>query len=104
VRYLPWFKGLSDQRAAAHAINVMNNTKVGKQIISVTLHEPRKLRPEKIAERIAQGVPMGFGRNGSGLGTRRSSSPIRTDRRGRNPVPVDDGQPVSPISWPSVPN
>jgi hypothetical protein len=38
------------------------------------------------------------------LGTRRSSSPIRTDRRGRNPVSVDDGQPVSHISWSDVPD
>nr|ODN81175.1 hypothetical protein L203_05681 [Cryptococcus depauperatus CBS 7841] len=42
---------------AANAIKAMNGAEFGSQILSVTLHEPRKLRPEKIAER-AQSNPM----------------------------------------------
>ncbi|ODO03428.1 hypothetical protein L198_02275 [Cryptococcus wingfieldii CBS 7118] len=35
--------------------NAMNNKPFGRQTLCVTLHEPRKLRPDKIAERAALG-------------------------------------------------
>ena len=60
----------------------MDGQTIGKAIIAVTLHEPRKLRPEKIVERRANGVPTMYGRKAPGV--RRSTSPQRTDRRGRN--------------------
>ncbi|WRT67117.1 uncharacterized protein IL334_004083 [Kwoniella shivajii] len=67
---------------AASAIALMHNQKVGRNYLSVTLHEPRKLRPEKIAERVAQGLPTSLGRQSAAL-PRRSMSPVRTDRIGR---------------------
>jgi hypothetical protein len=57
---------------AAHAITVMNNTRVGSQQIAVTLHEPRKLRPEKQAERLGT-VSGNTSRRGSTVGTRQES-------------------------------
>lgn len=66
----------------------MNGTRVGGQIVSVTLHEPRKLRPEKVAERRALDVSMGYGRQA--IPNRRSSSPVRTDRRGRTDISSDE--------------
>ncbi|WWC90052.1 uncharacterized protein L201_004984 [Kwoniella dendrophila CBS 6074] len=64
---------------AAYAITTLHNQKLGRSTISVTLHEPRKLRPEKIAERMAEGLPVAFGRQSSTL-PRRSMSPVRSDR------------------------
>lgn len=64
-------------RVAAHAIATMNGTMVGKQVISVTLHEPRKVRPEKLAERRASISPVAYGR--SKVISRRSSSPEFTN-------------------------
>ncbi len=55
----------------------MNGKKIGNQEVTVTLHEPRKLRPEKLAERVAQGlIPLRSSRSFSGL----PISPIRLDR------------------------
>ncbi|KAK4688223.1 hypothetical protein P7C73_g1892, partial [Tremellales sp. Uapishka_1] len=65
------FVSFDTPEEAAKAILVMNGARVGSQTISVTLHEPRKLRPEKIAEREAQGLPR--------RSSRQSLSPIRGD-------------------------
>nr|XP_019042715.1 hypothetical protein I302_08421 [Kwoniella bestiolae CBS 10118]OCF21645.1 hypothetical protein I302_08421 [Kwoniella bestiolae CBS 10118] len=71
---------------AANAIARLHDQKLGRSTISVTLHEPRKLRPEKIAERVAHGLPVAYGRQSSSL-PRRSMSPVRTDRVGRGRQP-----------------
>ncbi|KAK8869837.1 hypothetical protein IAR55_000405 [Kwoniella newhampshirensis] len=71
---------------AANAIQVMNGTTVGSQQISVTLHEPRKLRPEKIAEKAVHGLPTTLGRHDPSA-PRRSMSPIRTFKTGRSRRP-----------------
>lgn len=72
--------------SAAHAITCMNGATVGSQSIAVTLHEPRKLRPEKIAERLASGLPLVSPHRTA----RSSASPVRFDRsalsRRRDPI------------------
>lgn len=72
----------AESRKAAKAVATMSGTIVSRQKITVTLHEPRKLRPEKMAERQVQGISVGHGRPTSM--NRRSSSPIRTDRKARS--------------------
>ncbi|OCF45496.1 hypothetical protein I317_00744 [Kwoniella heveanensis CBS 569] len=67
---------------AAKAINTFHDTVVGKSRISVTLHEPRKLRSEKMVERSDVGLPSSFGRHPAGA-PRRSMSPVRNERMGR---------------------
>ncbi|ORY33788.1 hypothetical protein BCR39DRAFT_557015 [Naematelia encephala] len=69
---------------ASQAIRIMNNAKVGTRLITVSLHEPRMVRPDKIAERVAKGEATFLGRKP--VSSRRSSSPTRTDRRGRLPI------------------
>ncbi|WWD15889.1 hypothetical protein CI109_100313 [Kwoniella shandongensis] len=76
---------------AASAIQVMNGTSVGRQRISVTLHEPRKLRPEKLAERAAQGLPVTPGGR-----QRRSMSPIRAGDKSSRSKRVPERKPSTP--------
>ncbi len=82
--------------SASHAIRTMNGTVVGSQTISVTLHEPRKIRPEKLAERQAMETSVHYGRQGHM--SRRSASPIRTDRRGRSERTSDEPRVNIPLS------
>ncbi|EIW69665.1 hypothetical protein TREMEDRAFT_30506, partial [Tremella mesenterica DSM 1558] len=77
------FVSFQSPEMAAAAIAQFNGTTVGRQQIQVTLHEPRKLRPEKIAERKALGLPASFGR-ASGQRARSSTSPQRTDAKWRS--------------------
>jgi hypothetical protein len=77
---------------AAHAITEMDGRQVGSQSIAVTLHEPRKLRPEKVAERGAHSRPLG---RLNGLVNRRSSSPLRGMRRPRDVSSMRDEPTVS---------
>jgi len=59
---------------------VLDGTKLGRNMIAVTLHEPRKLRPEKIAERIVSAPgPSAYGR------ARRSHSPMGFRRGTQQP-------------------
>ncbi|WVR09791.1 hypothetical protein IAU60_006867 [Kwoniella sp. DSM 27419] len=62
---------------AARAIEIMHDSVIGRSRVSVTLHEPRRLRMEKLGERQGQNrqhsAPVAFGR--------RSMSPIRPDNR-----------------------
>ncbi|OCF54150.1 hypothetical protein L486_08346 [Kwoniella mangroviensis CBS 10435] len=88
------FVSLYSPEQAANAIAQLHNQKLGRSTISVTLHEPRKLRPEKIAERAAHGLPVTFGRQSSSL-PRRSMSPVRTDRVGRGRQPYIEEPKVS---------
>ncbi|TYJ56582.1 hypothetical protein B9479_002674 [Cryptococcus floricola] len=65
--------------------NAMNNKPFGRQTLSVTLHEPRKLRPDKIAERAALGQST---RSFSNPTTAPSSvSPTRSSERRSNSTP-----------------
>nr|XP_018263874.1 uncharacterized protein I303_03749 [Kwoniella dejecticola CBS 10117]OBR86032.1 hypothetical protein I303_03749 [Kwoniella dejecticola CBS 10117] len=101
------FVSFHSPEQAANAIAAMHGQKLGRAIISVTLHEPRKLRPEKIAERVAHGLPTAFGRQPYGM-PRRSMSPVRTDKPGRgrqyeweearDPVTTDEMRSLSPSS------
>ncbi|WVQ98700.1 hypothetical protein IAU59_005831 [Kwoniella sp. CBS 9459] len=77
---------------AAEAISIFHDTVVGKSRISVTLHEPRKLRSEKMAERYVFGSPTTPGRQSVGA-PRRSMSPVRTGRLGRGKS-TEDGATV----------
>ncbi|WWC69489.1 uncharacterized protein I206_103430 [Kwoniella pini CBS 10737] len=76
------FVSFHSPEQAANAIAEMHGQKLGQRIISVALHQPRKLRPEKIAERALYGSPMTFGRQSCSM-PRRSTSPDRTARTGR---------------------
>jgi hypothetical protein len=49
-------------QAAFSAIHHFNGAQVGKSALAVTPHEPRKLRPDKIAEKVASGGPTAYGR------------------------------------------
>lgn len=87
----------------------MNGTQFGRQVLSVTLHEPRKLRPEKIAERVAQGlihrqaVPLHLARRSSSpIKSRRSFSKMSTCDRPNNSEPLDDIRLLSPESRKAV--
>ncbi|WVQ78120.1 hypothetical protein IAT38_000201 [Cryptococcus sp. DSM 104549] len=70
---------------ATAAITAMNNVQFGSQTLAVTHHEPRKLRPEKIAERAAAGGggPVGLHRTPAPVHLRRSTSPLRGAAGGR---------------------
>ncbi|OXC69792.1 hypothetical protein AYX13_01559 [Cryptococcus neoformans] len=90
---------------AACAVKAMNGTQFGRQILSVTLHEPRKLRPEKIAERIAQGLihrqamsPHLARRSSSPIKSRRSFREINICDHFNNSEPCDDIRLLSPES------
>lgn len=83
----------------------MNGTQFGRQVLSVTLHEPRKLRPEKIAERMAQGlihrqaVPLHLARRSSSpIKSRRSFREMSTCDRSNNSERLDDIRLLSPES------
>lgn len=77
----------------------MNGTQFGRQVLSVTLHEPRKLRPEKIAERVAQGL---IHRQASPIKSRRSFREMSTCDRPNNSEPLDDIRLLSPESRKAV--
>lgn len=83
----------------------MNGTQFGRQVLSVTLHEPRKLRPEKIAERMAQGLihrqaaPLHLARRSSSpIKSRRSFREMSTCDRSNNSERLDDIRLLSPES------
>lgn len=87
----------------------MNGTQFGRQVLSVTLHEPRKLRPEKIAERVAQGLihrqavpPHLARRSSSPIKSRRSLREMSTCDRPNNSEPLDDIRLLSPESRKAV--
>ncbi|KIR32432.1 hypothetical protein I352_05259 [Cryptococcus deuterogattii MMRL2647] len=84
---------------AACAVKAMNGTQFGRQVLSVTLHEPRKLRPEKIAERVAQGL---IHRQASPIKSRRSFREMSTCDRPNNSEPLDDIRLLSPESRKAV--
>ncbi|WVF72122.1 hypothetical protein IAT40_006934 [Kwoniella sp. CBS 6097] len=68
---------------AAQAISAFHDTVVGRSRISVTLHEPRRLRSEKTVECHDLSLATTFGRQPAGA-PRRSMSPVRAgtiDRR-----------------------
>lgn len=55
---------LSRLMIAARAIEELNGTKLGKQQIFVTLHEPRKIRQEKVAQLVPSTSAVAYGRHG----------------------------------------
>jgi hypothetical protein len=78
---------------AAAAMTQMNGTRMGNQIIQVTLHEPRQTRMEKEAE-MARGLP--FGQAKSNIAAyRKSLSPVRSSARLRNIVSMQESVEVS---------
>ncbi|WVQ71620.1 hypothetical protein IAR50_001160 [Cryptococcus sp. DSM 104548] len=81
---------------ASRAISAMNEKPFGRQTLSVTLHEPRKLRPDKIAERAAM---MGLAVRSSNPTTPSGLSP--TQGQGRAAVQARDRD--SSISSPLIP-
>lgn len=68
-------------RPAAQAISQLHGEKMGTQTISVTLHEPRKLRPEKLMERELNAEPTSYGRRVTT--PRGPASPFRDGKRGK---------------------
>lgn len=70
--------------SAARAIQELNGCKLGKQQIFLTLHEPKKIRPEKTAEMMASGSPIAHGRPNGRL----NRSPA--GRLGPIAIPVED--------------
>ncbi|KAI9638333.1 uncharacterized protein MKK02DRAFT_42720 [Dioszegia hungarica] len=88
---------------AAHAIKVMHNTRVGSQQIAVTLHEPRRLRPDKLAERTAQitGAPLA---RSPQVVNKRSSSPLRIKRDRHVSAPGQASSITPTLDTPLVPS
>ncbi|KAL7423910.1 hypothetical protein Q5752_001495 [Cryptotrichosporon argae] len=91
------FVSFETPEEAANAIRHMHGKTVGNQQIAVTLHEPRKVRPEKIAERQAAGTAVNYGRRA----TSGRLTPPRTDRQKSfkpNKAGTDDIRSLSPDS------